>query len=182
MPDGFAIYYATLPDALLISFNENVVERALTRSQARAAAKLQDRKQPAPARPYLGESFAAQVDGAFIQKAGLNVWPEFPSAVLALAWGNIPILNEWKRLYPDQDPLKLHEKFFGVRLVSPDGSSYVWSEKLHTMESLSYGCPANPKTGPAVPHPLNKLKFINAGIDFEKEGLRARLVLEKEQK
>src|SRR6185295_13374993 len=137
------------PNALLISFNENVVERALTRSQTRAAARLQDPKQPAATRPYLGESFAAQVDGAFIQKAGLNLLPEFPCAVQALAWGNIPVLNEWKRLYPDQDALKLHEKFFGVRLVSPDGSGYVWSEQLHTMESISYGCPANPKAGPA---------------------------------
>ena len=69
-----------------------------------------------------------------------------------------------------------------MRLVSPDASSYVWNQQLHTLESISYGCPANPKAGPAVAHPLNKLKFINAGIDFEKEGLRARLVLEKEQK
>ena len=74
-PDGFAVYYAAMPDALLISFNENVVQRALTRSQARATAKLQEKKQPPATRPYLGESFAVQVDG------GASVLPLYPAYV-----------------------------------------------------------------------------------------------------
>jgi hypothetical protein len=182
VPDGFAVYYAALPDALLISFNEDLIHRALARLQSRAPAKGEGKKPQPSNKPYLGESFAMQVDGAFAQKAGMNLWPEFPYAMQAIAWGNIPILNEWKRLYPREDPAALHERLLGVKLVSPDGSGYVWNAEFNTMESVSYGSPAQPKSGPAVPAPLNSFKFINAGIDFEKEGLRARVVLQKSAK
>ena len=44
---------------------------------------------------------------------GLRGWMQ------RLAWSNIAILNEWKRLFPDQDPVAVHERLWGVRPVCP---------------------------------------------------------------
>ena len=64
------------------------------------------------------------------------------------AWSNLPILNEWKRRYPDQDPVALHEEFWQTRLICPGGGQYVWNDDWQTMESTVYGCPAAPQEGP----------------------------------
>ena len=44
-------------------------------------------------------------------------------------WGNLPILNEWKRLFPDRDPVEVHQQVWQVELVCPGGGKYVWNEK-----------------------------------------------------
>jgi hypothetical protein len=179
LPEGMAIYYAALPDALVISLNEDVIQRALARCEARTTDRLQGKKPQPTTRPFIGANIAAQADGKFVEKYGLTLWPAYSHAMQAVAWGNIAILNEWKRLRPQEDPVALHEKLFGVKLVGPDGSGYAWNEKWGTMESASYGHPGEPKNGPRVPGILTGLKFISAGIDFEGDGLRARTILER---
>mgnify|MGYP001098909831 CR=1 FL=1 len=67
-----------------------------------------------------------------------------------MSWSNLPILNEWKRLYPDQDPVKVHQRLWQVRLVDPAGGAYVWNEQYQTMESTKYGHPGAPKEGPGL--------------------------------
>ncbi|HEV8604820.1 MAG TPA: hypothetical protein VGQ99_05610 [Tepidisphaeraceae bacterium] len=175
----WAIYYTALPDALVISMSEEVIQRALLRSETRTTDRLQGKKQGPATRPYLGPHLAAQIEGTFIEKMGLAIWPQYSNEMAAVAWGNIPILNEWKRMYPQENPVGLHERLFGVKLIGPDGSSYVWNETWGTMESVSYGCPGDPKTGPNVPKALMGLKFISGGVDFEKEGLRGRVLMER---
>ena len=61
---------------------------------------------------------------------------------------NLPALNEWKRLFPDRDPVAVHREVWGVTLVCPGGGNYVWNEKYATMESTVYGHPGQPKSGP----------------------------------
>ena len=67
-----------------------------------------------------------------------------------LSWANIPILNEWKRLFPDRDPLDAHEQLWHVRLLDPAGGDYKWNDEWQTMESTTHGHPAQPKPGPAT--------------------------------
>ena len=69
----------------------------------------------------------------------------YRSQMQRLAWSNLPILNEWKRRYPDRDPVVLHEQFWQTRLVCPGGGKYVWNEKWQTMESTVFGHPGEPK-------------------------------------
>jgi len=95
------------------------------------------------------------------------------------SWDNLEILNEWKRRYPKQDPIKLHEQFFQTKLLDPAGGQYVWNEKYESMESTMYGCPAQPKAGPAELNVLTGLRHGNFGITFEPQGLRARAEVER---
>ena len=67
---------------------------------------------------------------------------------------NIPILNEWKRLFPGEDPVNLHQKIWQTHLISPGGGQYVWNDEWKTMESTVYGHPGQPKDGPARPAAL----------------------------
>jgi len=34
--------------------------------------------------------------------------------VQAAAWANLPVLNEWRRLFPDRDPVDVHEEIWGI--------------------------------------------------------------------
>ena len=95
-------------------------------------------------------------------------------------WNNLPILNEWKRLYPSQDPVKLHEQFWQTKLICPGGGHYVWNEKWQTMESSVYGHPGEPKAGPGKILPLANITGANFGLTFENQGLSAKAVLDRE--
>jgi len=96
------------------------------------------------------------------------------------AWNNLPILNEWHTLYPDQDPVDVHEQIWNERLICPGGGKYIWNDEWKTMESTIYGHPGVPKLGPGVPPELFKFRFGNLGVTFEEQGLRARLMLDRE--
>jgi hypothetical protein len=45
------------------------------------------------------------------------------------------------------------------------------------MESTAFGHAGEPKDGPDVPPVLDEFGFLNAGIAFESDGLRARIEL-----
>jgi len=95
------------------------------------------------------------------------------------AWSNLPILNEWKRLYPDRDPVELHECVWKIRPICPGGGRYVWNDKYQTMESTVYGHPGEPKKGPTAAIALDQFSSGDFGLTFENQGLRARVSLEK---
>ena len=174
-PENLVIYYAAMPDALVISLNENVIKSAIDRKQAR------DKGQGTlpETRPWLGSNFCLQADAKVLALVGAMSSHQYRKQMQERAWANIPILNEWKRLYPDQDPVRLHERLWQTRLTCPGGGNYVWNEKDHTMESTVYGYPAAPRSGPAMPPILSQFVFGNFGMDFENGGLRARATLDR---
>ncbi len=96
------------------------------------------------------------------------------------AWSSLPILNEWKRLYPDRDPVDVHAQFWHRRLVCPGGGVYRWNEQWRTMESTVYGHPGEPKDGPALPAAMQRVNFANFGLTIEDHGLRAAVALEQQ--
>ena len=95
------------------------------------------------------------------------------------AWNNLPILNEWKRLYPDRDPVELHERVWKIRLLCPGGGRYVWNDKYQTMESTVYGHPGQPKAGPPAPPVLSTFNAADFGLTLENDGLRGRVELQR---
>jgi hypothetical protein len=170
-----AVYYAALPDALIVTLSEDVLKAALDRRKAKAAG------QPVPGadRPWLGSSMCARIDQkalTFLRRLGDS---GFRSTMRQRAWDNIPILNEWKRRYPDRDPVEVHQKLWKTRLVCPGGGTYVWNEEHRTMMSTVYGHPAEPKEGPGWPQAVLRLLSGDFGVTFEHLGLRARAVLER---
>ena len=100
----------------------------------------------------------------------------------SLAWRALPILSEWHRLWPDQDPVAVHEKLFRVRLVDPAGGKYVVAPDGLRIVSETYGHPTETRPGPKRPAFLEGFQEARGGLTFENDGVRARLVIEREQK
>ncbi|MHB9078251.1 MAG: hypothetical protein ACYC3X_12235 [Pirellulaceae bacterium] len=175
---NLAIYYSASGKSFTVSLNEDVLQRAIDREVERGKAAAG--QQPAsPARTWMGESLALQVDQKVLQVLATLGRSEYQTLMQTRAWSNLPILNEWKRRYPDQDPVALHEEFWQTRLICPGGGQYVWNDACQTMESTVYGCPASPKEGPLAAPGISSLKFGNFGLTFEDQGLRARVSLER---
>jgi hypothetical protein len=123
--------------------------------------------------PWLGESFALQVDGRFIQMLLASRDIGYRQEMAMRSWSNLPILNEWHRLYPDRDPVELHEQVWRTRLVCPGGGKYVWNDEWQTMESTVFGHPGH-ETEAEAPNVWGDLLRASFGITFENQGLRAR--------
>jgi hypothetical protein len=171
-PTNLCVYYAAAPKSLVLTLNEKVLKRALDRQHAR---------QPAPAaKPWLGTNVCLQVAGKFAPVLERIFQEGYQARQQALCWNNLPILNEWKRLFPGRDPVKVHEQFWQTKLLCPGGGSYVWNEQWHTMESTVYGHPGEPKAGPKDMAPLAGISGVNLGLSFEDQGLSAKAVLDRE--
>ncbi len=176
-----SLYYAISGDSLLVTFNLDMLKRALDRQTVRRAAKPGDKTAVAPARPWLGKSACLTVDKKMIGLLSDSRHHQYENELRLHSWNNLPILTEWKLRYPDQDPVELHEKYFNTRLVCPGGGQYVWNQRWQTMESTAYGHPGEPKPGPTVPALLSGFSDLNFGLTFEDKGLRARMELPREK-
>jgi hypothetical protein len=174
------IYYAFWSDALVVTLNENVLKRALDRRAAREEAEAAGREPPAPSKAWLGSSMALQFDGKAIEQISRLGSGDFQQILQFRSWGNLPILNEWRRRYPDRDPVELHERCWHTRLVCPGGGEYVWNDEWQTMESTAFGHPGEPKQPATLATPWQSILGGNLGLTFEQEGLRAKAVLDRE--
>ncbi len=182
-----AIYYAPSATALTVTLSEDVLKRAIDRqlSAPAAAPKATVEKNPAAILPppaaerLLGENLAVHLEAKVVELLSALLGEQYQAAMQRLAWNNLPILNEWHRLYPDIDPVELHERVWHLRLICPGGGRFVWNEDFRTMESTVYGHPGAPKAGPAVPPALGQLRSADFGLTFENQGLRARAVLKR---
>ena len=174
------LFYAATGDRLIVTFRENVLQRALDRELARRAAGKPLTAAAAPPRPeWLGKNLASEVQPQTLNMLARLTGDEYQEVMQARAWNNLPILNQWKRRYPDQDPVQLHERFWQVRLECPGGGRYVWNDRWQTMESTVYGHPGQPKPGPDTPAALQELRSARFGLTLEPNGLRAAFCLER---
>ena len=172
-PREAALYYAVTPDFLLITLNEEMLKRALDRDRGGKADKE-------GALPWLGENVAFQVDAVVLKLLDQASRMIYTAHMQRQAWSNLPILNEWKRLWPDENPVKLHQRAWGTRLVCPGGGEYVWDEQSQTVSSTVYGHPGMPLQGPGLLRPpLSDLSRGSFGLTFENGGLRARAMLQR---
>ncbi len=178
--DDLTIYYLAGRGALIITFSENLIEKAIDRREINNLETNTATAQ-SPNMPWLGKNLCIQTDEGIL--AFLEAFPEntYQYRMQAVAWSNIPILNEWKRLYPDQDPLKVHADIWKSNLVCPGGGTYLWNEQFQTMESTIYGHPAQQKVSADAPPLYEQIKKVNSGVTFENQGLRARLEFHQEE-
>ncbi len=192
--EKLAIYYALTSEALTISPSEDLIKRALDRQAARDAAadgkggqataadaKPEAAKAAAAAKAieWLGENLCLEAGEGALQALAALSSDEYQAQMQRLAWGNLPILNEWRRMFPKEDAVELHERLWDVRLICPGGGKYEWNEKWQTYESTVYGSPGEPKSGPPVPPQLAAFQRARFGLTFEAEGLRARAELRR---
>ncbi len=178
--ENLGVYYSASGKALIVSFSEDVLKRAIDRELARIAAdKEEGGEPPAAALPWIGDNFCLQVDAKFVHGLAMIFGDNYQHVMQARAWGNLPILNEWRRRYPDHDPVELHERFWQRRLVCPAGGQYRWNAEWQTMESTVYGHPGQPQAGPPLPASLANVQLGNFGLTFEENGLRARVQLRR---
>jgi hypothetical protein len=168
---GAALCYANTGKALVLTPREDVLRRAIDR-------------QKRPAGEGNGAHWLGQSGGMRLQPKVWDVLRQglsqpYQQFMRRRAWDNLPILNEWKRMYPDKDPVELHERLWQARLVDPGGGKYVWNERFRTMESTTYGHPGEPKDGPETPPLLASLLAAHFGFTFEEDGLRAKARIER---
>lgn len=181
--EDLAIYYTPLGGALTITPSEKMLQQSIDRWLAQEEAQAEGK--PAPpveAKPWLGSNVALRVDRKILEVANALSRNEYQRTMQMQCWGNLPILNEWKRLYPDRDPVKVHEAVWGVELICPGGGKYVWNDKYQTMASTVYGHPGEPKEGPPAPPMLSDLSTGSFGLTFEDQGVRARVELARDEK
>lgn len=175
--DQLGVYYAAMPRALIVSINEDVLKRAIEREQIRATG---GKPAGAPsAKPWLGSSLCLRFESAGIALADRYLSGDEEGALRRRSWANLPILNEWKRRYPGQDPVALHRKVWGTTLACPAGGSYAWNQRFGTMASAVCGHPGEPPEQPARAEVLKGILGADFGLTFEDDGLRARVELRR---
>ena len=173
------LFYAITPEGLLITPSQRILEETIDRQAAQEKAKAAGKPLPGPQHPWIGNSDALQINQRATAVLSELLDNHYRTQMQILAWNNLPILNEWKRRWPDRDPVELNQQYWQTKLVCPGGGKYVWNEKWQTMESTVYGHPGEPKPGPAMPPVLAGLVHANFGLTFENDGLRARVELER---
>jgi hypothetical protein len=177
--DSLVVCYAATPEALVVSLREEMVTRFLDRLAAATKAGAESRTpSPAPDAAWLGESLALKASHQGLSVLGATGQKAYIETLRQRSWTNLPILNEYHRLFPDRDAVEIHEEVFGVRPVCPGGGRYVWNDRWRTIESTAFGCPAAPKTGPEDVGPFRDFGAARFGLTFEDQGLRARAAIE----
>lgn len=167
----FTIYYATTPTALLISLNENMLKRAIDRE---ISLSKKDIAKTSNTHLFL-EGFASR----FLAVSALDGL-SLEASRKQQSWRAIPILNQWKRNFPDADPLDFHRQHFGEDIFCPGGQGYRWNTAEMTMESVVYGHPASlDSLPPKSKHLLTRLNYMTSSLVFEDGGLRLKLKLQK---
>ncbi|MCL2639859.1 MAG: hypothetical protein FWD53_03345, partial [Phycisphaerales bacterium] len=174
-PNNMTICYTVIDKALTITLSEKLLQRVIDRGLDR-----QEGKPIEAAKPWIGSNVAVRVDRQALEMANILSRSEYEVAMQRSCWNNLPILNEWRRLYPDRDPVAVHEQLWNSLLRCPGGGKYVWNDKYQTMESTVYGHPGEAKQGPAAPPVLSEFSNADFGVTFEHNGLRARVELRRD--
>ena len=128
--ENIAIYYTTVDGALTVTLSEKVLQHAIDRSLGRqrqrqaagdgpngrqtgriAGGSRPTGRRPAVARQQRRPAGGPQDSGGRQRRPPRPVRPPMQEQ----CWNNLPILNEWKRLYPDRDPVAVHRAGLGRR-------------------------------------------------------------------
>ncbi len=176
-----ALHYFASGDTLILSLSESVIQRAIDRrldsKPAEATDDAAETAPPADSLPVLGDNLAVQVKRSLALGVLSMFNEDYQRRMQHQSWSPLPILNEWKRLFPDRDPREIDQVVWKRELHCPGGGEYRWNEEFKTMESSVYGHPAAPKNGPHVEQLLGNWESGNFGLTFENQGLRANFEL-----
>ncbi len=171
---NLAVYYAMTSRGFILTLNESLVKRCIDRSINSPLTATGKEKPDASPDSWLGKSMAIKAKSSAFAVIQTLVSENYNNVLRRRAWGNIMILNEWRRRYDQDNPVDFHQRFWQTKLVCPGGGDYVWNEKFKTMESTIFGSPARPRLKKKMSTPLTQIKEAEFGLTFEDDGLRAR--------
>jgi len=170
--EPIALYYTITSRRLVVSPSRALIERAIDRSEMAEAADTDQAR--------LGKNIAITIERIAIDLLKRCVGGEVERSRQSVAWENIPILNEWKRRFPDQDPVEVHQRFWHETIACPGGGEYIWNAAWQTMESTAFGHAGDPRVAPFTPSPIDAISSARFGLTFddvEGGGLRGRVSL-----
>jgi hypothetical protein len=184
------ICYAATAKALVVSPSEPLMHRVLDRIAARRKAKAEAKNKAegndakpatvAKAKPWPGKHLVLEFDSKFPEMLQSVIADQTFDQLRERSFSNLAILNEWKRRYPDMDPVAVHRKVWMTRLLCPAGGTYRWDPKRSSMVSTVFGHPFDEsKQRLIAPIALQRMRNLSAGITFEHGGLRARVDLNR---
>lgn len=176
---NLAVFYAPTANKLIVTLREDVLKAALARQEA-----AEDSTNPAPQdlpEEWLGKNVAMRADRDFLGLLSRMFGDAYQRRLERRCFANLPILEEWKRLFPDRDPVEVHAELWNVQLVCPSGGQYVWNEAAQAMESTQLGRPDHTKPGDPLGALLRGFRSANLGLTFEHDGIRVRASLERTQ-
>lgn len=180
--DTPSLYYAIAPGRFIASLREDVLVRALERTDVGAAATAAG---AAPRPSWLGESLGVRFAEGFKEVLALGlIEDELRTVLRRRAFAALPILNELRRVAQGADPQALQTQLFGATVRCPGGGRFVWNDEHATYESSVFGCPADPRDGEALPAALNLIRSLSLGLTFDRldertHALRARASVER---
>lgn len=171
-PGDEHVYYATLAEALVLSTNAEAVRGSIARhAERRATPPAAD--EPSP---WLGQSAALRLTRRGLVLVHALAGEAFPESARDQSFECLPILNEWRRLFPSEDPVVVHARVLGEELRCAVGGRFQWNEEWRTMESSVAGHPGAPRElARSLPGAWAELESLEAGVTLEQDGLRARL-------
>jgi hypothetical protein len=165
------IHYAALPGAFLLSLNEGVLKRAISRHLT--TPKATDDETIGNYQSYAKADFESLESYQQIMDGDPLTKQQF------ISWEALPILNEWHQRFPDRDPLEVHATYFQERITCPGGMGYQWNEVLGSMESVAFGSPETPR---GTAQPISLLKNWAEGetkIHFQDNELRVNAQVQR---
>lgn len=168
------------PSVLAVAHGERTILLTLSESVMQHALEREATRKKGDALPEPGYSWQGETMAAFVRAEGISLLNQlflfdYRRQLQLASWSNIPILNEWKRRYPDRDPIAFHAQFWNEHLVCPGGGKYVWNETWQTLESTVFGHPGEPKWPAELATPLARYRSISVGATVEPDGLRGRV-------
>lgn len=172
-----AVYYAILPDSLVVSFHEGLIKRAMERGLSRE--KNKDGKNQAPAYEWLGSHLSARTSEKAWTVIEMLAGDNYSRYLQMQSWNHLPILTEWHMRKGNLSEADFHRHYWHTELTCPGGGDYVWNQTHQTVESSVFGFPGEPKIPDEIPTPLTKAKDVQLGITFEEDGLRAKTIIER---
>ncbi len=181
-----AIHYAQVPGGLIVTLNENLLKRALDRQKARRDAKAAGTplvETESQAWLGMGQNLVASVKPEnLLPLMALNGGSRSLDQARRTSYRNLPILDEYVRHFPGQDPLAVHRKLFAAKLACPSGGDYKMNATDGVMESTLYGHPGRPLKADAQANPLSIFEHAHFGLSFEDGGLRVRMEVKRKSK
>ena len=176
--EDITVYYTSYPGGFFLTLSETMIHEQIDRYLERKAREKQDVEgEPAdlpPPEGWSGESAAFKGRGRMTAVIEKLAGPYWLRKMQDRSWSNLPILNEWRKLSPDEDAADVHARFFGARPVCPGGKGYRWNAALKTYESVVYGHPASPRGPLTLPATLRRILEADLGLTFFDGGVRAR--------
>jgi len=171
-----SLYYAALPNQLIITPHEKLLQQAIER--ASVSARQNGTKAPVQ---WLGKNLAVQADEKAWKVIEIIASQSWNRYLQMQSWRHLPILAEWRMRKGELSETDFHLRYWHTRLTCPGGGQYVWNEQFHTFESTVFGHPGQPRMPDDLLTPMQAVQQVRLGITFEEDGLRARTVMKQKK-